>query len=139
MNIQVERLWFTDKSTIGTLSINGANECFTLEDQVREIPGEPVENWKVPGQTAIPKGTYNVVMTFSNRFQRTLPLLEDVPGFDGIRIHSGNTDKDTEGCILVGRYKTQDAIQESRIALGALLQSIERALKDGEKITLEIA
>ena len=75
--------------------LDGRFGVLHLEDVVRQ--GE-----KVPGQTAIPEGIYTVQITFSNRFKRDLPLLLNVPNFEGIRIHPGNTDADTEGCILVG-------------------------------------
>jgi len=83
MKIEVIRHTFTERSTIGSLYLNGKFECYTLEDVVRV--GE-----KVPGATAIPEGIYPVQITFSNRFKRDLPLLLNVPNFDGIRIHTGN-------------------------------------------------
>lgn len=124
--------------TIGELLVDGYDECFTLEDQDREIEGEPVEAWKVKGETAIPRGVYPVTITFSNRFQRDLPLLENVEGFTGIRIHPGNTSADTEGCILVGRGKTDKTVTESKIAFNALFAKIEQAIEDGDEVTIEI-
>ena len=88
----------------------------TLEDTVREIEGEPVETWKIPGQTAIPRGRYQVLWTFSNHFKEYLPLLVDVPGFSGVRIHSGNVASDTEGCVLLGMGRAVNSISSSRIA-----------------------
>jgi hypothetical protein len=87
LRLRLERTWCGPKCTIGTLYVNGKAECFTLEDVRREVKGRPVEEWKVPGETAIPAGVYNIVITPSNRFKRDLPLLENVPGFQGIRIH----------------------------------------------------
>lgn len=78
----------------------------------------------MPGKTAIPAGFYLVQITYSPRFKVPLPLVEDVPGFTGIRIHAGNTDEDTEGCILVGRTSHADAIGESRLALEALMAKL---------------
>ncbi len=95
MNLKLLRKTFTEESTIGVLSVNGTAECFTLEDKVRAV--------KIPGKTAIPAGIYEVTITFSDRFQKPLPLLLNVPNFAGIRIHPGNTAADTEGCILVGK------------------------------------
>ncbi len=89
-------------ATLGLLLIDGRWFCWTLEDVVREVAGQPVAAWKVPGQTAIPVGVYRVQVTMSARFKRPLPLVLDVPGFSGIRFHRGNTAKDTEGCIIVG-------------------------------------
>lgn len=122
MDLLLTRDILTPFFTIGTLTIDGRDlECYTMEDTVREVPGEPVEKWKIWGQTAIPYGRYEVEITFSRRFQRPLPLLLNVPGFDGIRIHAGNTQADTEGCILVGMQKMGDSIRESRIALTNLI------------------
>src|SRR5436305_15172804 len=106
--------------TLGSLFIDGQFECFTLEDIVREIPGVPVEQWKVAGKTAIPIGTYQVTIDFSQRFQRPMLHILDVPGFGGVRIHSGNTAVDTEGCILVGQTKTQNSVMQSKAALDIL-------------------
>ena len=124
--------------TISQLFVDGFEECFTLEDEVREIEGKPVSTWKVQNATAIPKGTYNVVINYSNRFKRLLPLLENVEGFTGVRIHPGNTSADTDGCILVGRGKTEKTVTESRIAFNLLFQKIRNALDIGDTVTIEI-
>ena len=139
MKLLLERTACGATCSIGDLYVDGAWECFTLEDTQREVEGKPVAEWKVKNETAIPKGSYNVVITFSNRFQRDLPLLEGVPGFEGIRIHPGNTSADTEGCILVGRGKTEKTVIESRAAFNALFPKIEQALQDSDKVTIEIA
>jgi hypothetical protein len=131
MKMVLSRRWFTDKSTIGNLYIEGVSFCYTLEDVVRY--GE-----KIPGATAIPMGTYPVIITMSARFKRALPLLLNVPNFEGIRIHSGNSDKDTEGCILVGRTKSHDFIGESRIAFDALFTQIHEAKQAGEDVEIKI-
>ena len=140
MKLRLERpLVRNPQQTIGELYVDGAFECFTLEDAEREIEGKPVAEWKVAGATSIQKGSYDVVITFSNRFNRDLPLLENVPGFEGIRIHSGNTAADTEGCILVGRGKTEKTVTESRAAFNALFAKIKQALDEGDMVTIEIA
>ena len=121
MDMILRRKWATEVSTVGELSIDGKVECYTLEDVVRG--NEP----KVYGKTAIPAGTYKVTVTFSNRFQKPMPLLHDVPGFEGVRIHSGNTSQDTEGCVLVGRVRESDRIGESKLAFEHLFPQIQAA------------
>ena len=93
---------------------------------------------KIKGVTAIPAGVYEVVVNFSQRFQRPLPLLLGVSNFDGVRIHAGNTDADTEGCLLVGKSKAADFIGGSRAAFDALFPKIQHAAMR-EKIFIEIA
>jgi hypothetical protein len=124
--------------TIGELFVNGVSFCATLEDPIREKPGIPVSKWKVAGDTAIPAGTYKVEITYSPRFKCDLPLLLGVPGFEGIRIHAGNTDADTEGCLLVGIWRGGEVIHESRKSLEALMDVLEAGSQDGRPIELEI-
>ena len=96
MELVLERRYLKPSYTIGCLSVCGTRFCDTLEDRVRDLKQEP----KVPGATAIPAGRYEVIVNRSPRFGRDLPRLLDVPGFEGILIHRGNTAKDTAGCIL---------------------------------------
>ena len=130
MKLTLERSWCGPVCTIGTLRVDGEFAAFTLEDVVREE--------KIAGETAIPAGEYNVVITPSARFKRDLPLVEDVPGFEGIRIHPGNDAGDTEGCILVGLAKGKDYVSESRKAFDILFPKIKSALDAGETVTLEV-
>jgi hypothetical protein len=130
VNLKLERTWCGPKCTIGKLSVNGKFEVFTLEDVVRKE--------KVPGETAIPAGTYKVKLTRSQRFGRILPLIENVPGFDGVRIHPGNNAEDTEGCILVGEAGGPDYISRSRSAFKRLFAKMQVAAEASEPITLEI-
>lgn len=130
MEITLKRRGFTPHATEGELWIDGRRDCFTLEDVYRH----PRES-KVPGKTAIPFGRYRVTVNHSPRFKRRMPLLLGVPGFEGIRIHSGNKPEDTEGCILVGEDQTSltDAwIGQSRNAYNDLLPQIEKALQREE-------
>lgn len=131
MDIKVSRKVYTEKSTIGELSIDGAFECYTLEDMVRA-------GAKVPGKTAIPAGTYRVIIDMSARFGKLMPHVLDVPGFDGIRIHAGNTDADTEGCLILGRVKKRDRVEDSRAALVFFAAKLETAIQLGESVTLTI-
>jgi len=125
--------------TFGQLYVDGAKQCETLEDPVREVEGATVENWKIKGDTAIPRGRYRVIVNRSNRFKRDLPLLLSVPGFEGIRIHAGNTEADTEGCILVGTKRSATAVLESRIAFNELFADIQEALANGEQVWITVA
>lgn len=134
MKIEVKRTPSVNGTTIGEMWIDGKFECYTCEDQIR------IKGLKIPGRTAIWEGTYNVLVTMSNRFKKLLPLVENVSKFEGIRIHAGNTAEDTEGCILVGAGKGPlgQSITESRKALATLQPKIEAALAKGETVTLTI-
>lgn len=116
MKLELKRRWLTEASTVGELYVDGRRECFILEDRYRPPP-EP----KVPGATCIPCGTYEVRVTYSPRFGKDMPLLLDVPGFMGVRIHPGNSAADTEGCLLPGIVRHGEAVRESRIAYIHLL------------------
>ena len=121
MLIEVKRFEFKDTYTVGKMYIDNIYECYTLEDVVRT-------GAKVNGQTAIPTGTYNLIINHSNRFNRDLPLLENVPNFTGVRIHSGNTSAHTEGCILVGTtWSGKDFIGNSKVAFNKLFEKLKTA------------
>lgn len=113
-------------STIGKLfDITNADKdhiflCYTLEDPVREVENQEVKEWKIYGETAIPRGIYNLAYTYSNRFMKYTIQLMNVPGFSGIRIHAGNKSNDTEGCILVGKEYMKDTVLKSKIAVNEL-------------------
>jgi len=102
MDLTLQRAPSVNATTLGHLSIDGAVECDTLEDRIREIPGQPVATWKVWGETAIPAGRFRVVRHLSPKFGSVL-MLFGIPGFDLVYFHAGNDDADTHGCILVGR------------------------------------
>lgn len=130
MEMTLNRKTFTDESTIGELEVDGKFECYTLEDKVRPH--------KIAKVTAIPAGRYQVDVTHSNRFKCLMPILLDVPGFQGIRIHSGNTAANTEGCILVGQKAGVNRIDGSRLAYAPLFEKIQQAKKRNEKIWIDI-
>ena len=123
---------FTEYDTTGRLYLGrnaiGAPDCLILEDRVRLTD-------KVPRETAIPFGTYDVVITMSPRFKRELPLLLNVPGFAGIRIHSGNTAGDTEGCLLPGMSRIlrngRQVVINSRAAFDRINQYLKRQIAAG--------
>lgn len=130
MNLQLKRIAKTPDYTIGKLSIDGTYFCDTLEDPVRDLTREP----KMPGNTAIPAGTYKVIVNQSPRFKRLLPRLLNVPYFEGILIHRGNTAKDTSGCILVGENKRKGMVLNSTYYEERLVE----ILKDQTNITITI-
>jgi hypothetical protein len=127
MKIQIKRLHKTENSTIGEMTIDGKFECYTLEDKERDV--------KIKSETAIPKGTYKVIINQSNRFKKLMPLLLNVPNFEGVRIHPGNSNHDTEGCILVGQSRSVDYITKSRKAYEILFAKMKLA----KEITLTIS
>lgn len=120
MKLLLTRQVFTDDYTLGELLVSGEHFGYTAEDVVRH-DGE-----KVDGKTAIPKGTYKVIMNMSNRFKVVMPLLIDVPNFEGVRIHSGNTSADTEGCLIVGNTRTANGVSDSRTACAKLYDLMEK-------------
>lgn len=127
MELRVNRFKRTEKATLGRLFVDGVAECYTLEDVVRP-DGE-----KVDGATAIPAGTYNVIIDASTRFKRDMPHIMDVPNFTGVRIHSGNTDADTEGCILLGTaIKDDDFISGSKEAFNTFFPKLQAVINAGE-------
>ena len=131
MNLVLEREVLSDESTIGQLSVDGEWLCHTLEDPVRA-------GVKVYGNTAIDEGRYKVVISHSNRFNKLLPLLLDVPNFTGVRIHAGNTSADTDGCILVGLQKGVNSIGRSKAAMDLLMPRLQAALQDGGECWITI-
>ena len=131
MNLKLERNQCGRDFTIGSLYVGDDWECWTLEDQLRPV------GVKVAAQTCIPAGKYLIQLTHSNRFQRILPLLRDVPMFEGIRIHSGNVKEDTEGCIIVGS-RGVDRVNNSRVTYERLMLKLDGAYDVGATITLEV-
>jgi len=110
MLIEVKRFEFKDTHTVGKMYVDGVYECYTLEDAVRN-------GTKVLGKTAIPIGTYKLIIDASTRFKQDMPHILDVPDFTGVRIHAGNTSADTDGCILLGStWAGKDFIGNSKIA-----------------------
>ncbi len=137
LELQLKRFQFTPNCTYGRLYANGEFQCYILEDTDRrlELGGK-----KIYGMTAIPRGRYEVIINYSNRFQKELPLLKDVPGFTGVRIHTGNSPRDTEGCLLPGLRIAPDKewISSSGAAFRPLFEKIQKALKDKQSVFIEV-
>lgn len=130
MLLTLKRTYKGLEYTIGKLYINKEYFCDTLEDAIRKE--------KVAGETAIPFGKYEVTISYSPRFKKNLPLLLNVPNFEGVRIHSGNTKDDTEGCILVGFNKAKGKVLDSRVTFTKLMNKLKPIFEIKEKIELEI-
>ena len=137
MKLELRRIARRETYTIGRLYIDGVYFCDTLEDRDRLLDNnmsvEEIKKKKIYGKTAIPTGTYKVEITYSPRFKRYLPLICNVKGFDGIRIHEGNSDKDSQGCVLVGINDKVGWVSKSRITMNKLLQKIK-----GKELTIKI-
>ena len=139
MKLALIRKYKKDKYCIGKLYIDGEYFCDTLEDKDRGLTDNmtvsEISKIKVKKETAIPTGTYKVTITYSNRFKKNMPLINNVKGFEGIRIHSGNTDKDTEGCILVGQNKVIGQVINSQATYKVLYNKL---LKDTNNLIIKI-
>lgn len=142
MKLKLHRRFKGESYTIGTLYIDGERFCDTLEDKNRDFNADgdlnDVGEAKVYAQTAIPYGTYDVVLSRSPKFKRILPEVLNVPHFTGIRIHRGNTKEDSAGCILVGENKVKGKVLSSTPYELELVELMQEAIEKGEKITIEI-
>ena len=131
MILTLDRKYKLPTYTIGKLYIDGEYFCDTLEDKDRGLTDSMTVNEiskiKIKKETAIPTGTYKVTITYSNRFKKNMPLINNVKGFEGIRIHSGNTDKDTEGCVLVGFNKVKGNVINSRDTYNKLFNVLSKS------------
>lgn len=134
MELKVERKWPKATYTVGRLYVDGKMFCNTLEDRVRDLNTEE----KVYGETAIPAGRYRVIFNWSPKFGRNLPRLLNVPHFEGILIHPGNTAADSAGCILVGKNSAVGRLSESRDTSDRLNVLIEDAQRRGEDIFITV-
>lgn len=153
MRLLLERRWKKATYTIGVLSVDGVRFCETVEDRDRGLKQSDAVAWiqakKVAGETAIPKGTYRVRMDivspkyagvkwYKDFCGGKMPRLMDVPGFDGILIHPGNTALDSWGCILVGKNTKVGQLTESKATFQKLYKEMTKAVKEGEEITIVI-
>lgn len=140
MRLTLKRIANKKDYCIGKLYINGVYFCDTLEDVDRGLSDamteEEIRELKIKGKTAIPVGIYTVLMTYSPKYQKIMPLINNVKGYSGIRIHSGNSAKDTEGCLLVGKNTVVGRLTDSRNTFNALFKRLQQ--KGSNKITIEI-
>jgi len=140
MRLTLKRIANRKDYCIGKLYINGKYFCDTLEDVDRGLDDsmseEKIKQLKVKGQTAIPVGIYTVLLTYSPKYQKIMPLINNVKCYSGIRIHSGNSSKDTDGCLLVGKNTVVGRLTDSRITFNALFKRLQQ--KGSNKITIEI-
>lgn len=154
MKLYVERKWPKATYTIGRLFVDDKYFCNTLEDKDRGLfqtdSLEQIKSLKVYGETAIPQGTYEISLSilspkygaiewYNEVCGGKMPRLLNVPGFEGVLIHPGNTPLDTNGCILVGKNTKVGQVLESKATFKKLYKLMEKAYKAGEKITIEIA
>lgn len=154
MNILIERKWKKETYTIGNLYINGTKFCNTCEDKDRhltqDMPLSKIKEVKIADVTAIPTGTYKVRMDvisskyslkpwyYSNCHGGRVPRIENVPGFSGVLIHTGNTAKDSSGCVLVGKNDVVGMVTNSKAIFLQLYKKMYEAYKRNESITLTI-
>jgi len=146
MRLILYRRWQLPLYTIGRLFIAFSFFCNTLEDTVRKLKDlnndgdfDDPEEGKIYGDTAIPEGNYRITLEYSPTFKRVLPYLHDVPGFSGVMIHSGNSQADTKGCILVGENKIKGRVINSRAWELALTEKIREAINKEEEVTISIS
>lgn len=139
MRITLIRIANRPTYCIGKLYIDGVYQCDVIEDTDRGLDDKMKESEilkkKIKGQTAIPTGVYPVVITYSPKYKKPMPLIDKVKGYSGIRIHSGNTAKDTEGCLIVGKNKEVGKVLESRKTYNALFKILTETK---ERIIIDI-
>ena len=140
MRLTLKRIANRKDYCIGKLYINGKYFCDTLEDVDRGLDDsmseDEIKQIKIKGETAIPTGIYTVLLTYSPKYKKIMPLINNVKGYSGIRIHSGNSSKDTEGCLLVGKNTVVGRLTDSRNTFNALFKRLQQ--KGSNKITIEI-
>lgn len=140
MKLTLKRIALRPTYTIGKLYIDDVYFCDTIEDTVRDLnKNGKFDNGekKIHSKTAIPYGTYEIKWTYSPRFKKYTPQLMNVPSFEGIRIHAGNTSADTEGCLILGKNKQVGKVINSRATINKFYPIIKNACSNG-KVTIEI-
>ena len=140
MRLTLKRIANRPTYCIGKLYINGKYWSDVLEDTDRGLDStmteEDIKKIKVKGETAIPTGIYKIILNYSPKFKKVMPLLTNVKGYSGVRIHSGNSAKDTEGCLLVGLNTVVGRLTNSKNTYNALFKRLQQ--KGSNDITIEI-
>lgn len=140
MRLTLKRIANKKTYCIGKLYINGKYFCDTLEDVDRGLDStmteEEIKKIKVKSETAIPTGIYKIILNYSPKFKKVMPLITNVKGYSGVRIHTGNSAKDTEGCLLVGKNTIVGRLTDSRKMYDALFKRLQQ--KGSNDITIEI-
>jgi len=140
MELKLVREYMGDDFTEGKLYVDGVFECYIVEDKDRQLEVHGCAA-KVKGKTCIPRGRYECIIRYSQRFKKHLIAITGVPCFDGILIHSGNSSADTDGCVIVGatnKSMSDDWVGNSRLAYDALHRKVKAALSRGEKVWIEV-
>ena len=132
MLIEIKRHWYTNRSTMGVLGINGTHTCFTLEDVAR------AKGVKIPKETCISAGSYNVIMDYSPRHEKIMPHILNVPLFEGVRFDIANKSVEVEGCIAVGFERFYDLLGSSSAAYEYITKQINETFIRNEPIELVI-
>lgn len=135
MEILTDRTFLGETYTIGQMYINGTYLNDTIEDTVRVLNSDKD---KIKDKTAIPKGRYKVILSYSPRFKQILPEIIDVPYFKNIRIHAGNTEDDSSGCLIVGENKVKGKVINSKVTLQKLMNILTPAWESKEPIYITI-
>lgn len=148
MEIKIDRAWKKDGYTISRVFLDdvrfgdGRHYCNCLEDTDRGLTQSmslsKIKEIKIKGRTAIPSGKYEILITYSPKYKRNMPLVNNVPGYEGIRIHAGNTAKDTEGCLLFGLNDKVGMVSNSRYWTTMITGIIDAAIKRGEHVYIRI-
>ena len=141
MELQLKREKVAGRNTPGKLYIDNAYFCYTIEDVIRKDPKPetPENEAKVYGETAIPAGRYRITITYSPKFRRKMILVNDVPGYTGIRIHGGRDHEDSLGCPLVGYKRMSNGkLTETLQASAELFRQIDTALKERKEVYIAI-
>ena len=142
LKVLLDRRWAKPDYSIGRWYVNGELWCNTLEPTdrglVSSMSTEEIKKIKVKGKTAIPKGKYQITMSYSPKFKRYLPLINDIKCFSRVLVHVGNYPKDTEACVLLGKNNKVGMVSNSTYWVNKFVEKVNETINHGEIVTLEI-